>query len=493
MKSMTQSNFSFAWNSLCKILWLIILWILFSADLRAQTFVSGNISGIWPPSGNPYIASANCTVPAGQTLTLQSGVVFLIGSNLTVTASNSLIHAVGTPNQRITISAASSTYYYNTISLTDPPGTNQFFYCDFANAQTAISMNAIAPQSINQYLFDEIMNCTFSNCVLQAIYGSAQGTAGGDASVNPPNSWSESATLSPIIKNCIFSGVSNGCVLSIYGQHSQNIYWNLTGYGYANPTIVANIFQNLAGTALLMETNNYPGGGSPVFVNNTIVKSTGGVNAVDPWNATVQGNIFMGVTNAVTDSGSLMRTVSYNAFYGGATNFTGYSSIYGQVVFNNRNGTPCDLLFNIYQNPLFAAATNFYLVTNSPCINAGPPGQAFQNMCFPPSIGTAYNDMGAYGGPDACNWLNVVPLVQVQPSLSTANNLFLLNWYAVPRSTYQIQYVTNQVNGSNYWQNLPNGQTEALGTPWSLSVAPYPPTNRMQFYRIQSLGRTPGN
>ncbi len=115
-------------------------------------------------------------------------------------------------------------------------------------------------------------------------------------------------------------------------------------------------------------------------------------------------------------------------------------------------------------------------------------------MCFPPSIGTTFNDMGAYGGPDACNWLNVVPLVPVQCFSSTSNSLVWVNWYAVPRSTYQIQYATNLIaNGSNQWQNLANGDVEALGTPTSLSVAPYPPTNDTGFYRIQSLGRAPGD
>ncbi len=225
-----------------------------------------------------------------------------------------------------------------------------------------------------------------------------------------------------------------------------------------------------------------------------MVNCRGGIEATDPWDALVQGNIFVGVTNAVTDSATLTRGVNYNAFYQNATNFTGYLPIYGQVGHNNRNGTPCDLHYNIYENPLFAASTNFYLATNSPCINAGPSGQAFENMCFPPSIGTTFNDMGAYGGPDACNWLNVVPLVPVQCFSSTSNSLVWVNWYAVPRSTYQIQYATNLIaNGSNQWQNLANGDVEALGTPTSLSVAPYPPTNDTGFYRIQSLGRAPGD
>jgi hypothetical protein len=435
--------------------------------LNAQTIVQGNIGGTWTPAGNPYIAIDNCTVTS--TLILQPGVIFEIESNLTITANGNLIQAVGTPTQRITIQGFPSTNYFNYIEIANESGTNRFKYCDFANAQAGIVMMVAGG---NQIMPVEIMNCTFSNCVQHGIYGHATGTAGGSASV-PGYSYSE--TLNPVIENCVFYDTVNGCTIDISGTQ-VNIFGDIfTGYGYSYPIILNNVFQNLTGTAFLMQIGSYAGGGSSLFVNNTVSNCMGGVNATDPWNATAQSDIFVGCTNAVTVSGSLSRAISYNDFFSNATNFTGLPAAYGQVLLNNRNGTPSDVLYNIYQNPLFAVGTNLYLATNSPCVNAGPPGQAFDNMCSPPSIGTNYNDMGAYGGPDACNWLNVVPLVQVEPSsISTSNSLLWVDWFAVPRSTYQIQYATNLVNGSNNWQNLANGQAEALGTPTSISVAPYP-------------------
>ena len=93
-------------NNRCRLnrlLWLCaILGLASTAD--AQTLVSGNISGTWTPAGNPYIAVGNCTVPTAQTLTIQPGVAFWIGENLTITVNGS-IQAVGTPTQRITIQA----------------------------------------------------------------------------------------------------------------------------------------------------------------------------------------------------------------------------------------------------------------------------------------------------------------------------------------------------------------------------------------------------
>ena len=120
-----------------------------------------------------------------------------------------------------------------------------------------------------------------------------------------------------------------------------------------------------------------------------------GFSGADPWDAAVEDSVFVGCTNAVQDSGSLSRNVSFNDFYRNATNFAGYNPNYGNWIIPNRNGTLSDVSGNIAQDPLFLATNDFHLATNSPCINGGAPGQAFQNMCFPPSIGTAYGDMGA--------------------------------------------------------------------------------------------------
>ena len=89
--------------------------------------------------------------------------------------------------------------------------------------------------------------------------------------------------------------------------------------------------------------------------------------------------------------------VSYNDFYVNATNFTGYPATYGQVVFTNRNVIPSDILYNIFHDPLFVATNNFYLATNSPCIDAGTPDTAFCDLCFQPSLGTQFPDLGAWG------------------------------------------------------------------------------------------------
>jgi hypothetical protein len=460
---------------------------------QAQTTEQGNISGTWSPSGNPYIVIANCTVPSGQTLTIQPGVVVDIESNLSITV-NGNIQAVGTPAQRIMFQGFPDTNIWYDISPNNTSGTNRFKYCDFLNADAAIGMGVNGDK---QVMFVEIMNCTFSNCVYEAIYGEALGPAlcGNGCSGN----YISSATLNTTIKNCDFFNTGNGCVMKIYGSYANCNCSEFGGpygygYGYCNSTITGNIFQNLKGTAFKMETNSYAGGGNAVFINNTVVNSASGLTAQDPWSVTVQNNIFVGVTNVVTASDSVSWTIGYNTFYGNTTNFTGVPAAYGQVDWNNRNGTPSDIFYNIYQNPSFLATNDFHLQTNSPCINASAPGAAYNNLCSPPSSGSIYGDMGAYGGPDACNWLDTVPILSAQLSMTKSNGAIWLNWEPIPRSTYRIEYNTNNFNamaGTNRW--LTNSVLTPISAPISVAVSPNPLTNKAAFFRVKSLGRTPGN
>ena len=188
-------------------LWLPLLAVMLAClNLRAQTLVSGNISGTWSSSGNPYIVAGNCTVPAGTNLTIQPGVIVTIGGGLAIT-NNGLIQAVGTPNQRITFRSPGSSQYWTNIVLNYANGTNRFKYCDFQNADTAIRMGVYGGSRVMSV---EIMNCTFTNCITQGVYGEA---AGGSTS-NPPLG---PVYLNPTIKNCTFNNMSNGCVMNLFG------------------------------------------------------------------------------------------------------------------------------------------------------------------------------------------------------------------------------------------------------------------------------------
>jgi hypothetical protein len=471
----------------------------------SQTIITpATYSGTWTSSGSPYMVVENITVPAGQTLTIGPGVEVVIGAGVSITA-NGLVQAVGSPTQRIKITSPISSEYYDAIYLYSGTGTNLFEYCDFAGADNALYFynntadivtfctfqnmtNSIVIYGLgNNYMMPvEIMNCTFSNCFSQAIYGTGQGQAWVWYSAN--------GEISPVIKNCAFCATGNGCVLDIVGNYAS-WYENeqAWGWGLANAIISQNIFQNLSGSALLTEVGSYAYSGTAVFMNNTVVNCSNGVSATDPWNVQITDNIFVGATNAVTVSGSLSQTVSFNDFYNNATNFTGYPLNYGVWVIPNRNGTLADILLNISEDPLFAATNDFHLQTSSPCIDAGTPDPAFAEVIFPPAQGTSYPDLGAYGGLEGCNWLDVVPGVPVQLSLSPSNSLLCLNWTGIPRSSYQIQYLPTSFSASGHNQWLSNSTLMAVDQTCSMAVSACPLTNSQGFYRIKSLGRLQGD
>jgi hypothetical protein len=416
---------------------------------HAQTILSGNISGTWSPSGNPYIISDNANVPSSQTLTIQPGVVVWIGEGLSINVFGN-IQAIGTASQRITIQAPISSQYWSQIYLNNnnanangnPSVTNSFQCCDFSNATNAIWMDGDGGLNAAEFL-----DCTFSNCLSSAIYGGSEGI------VYSTNS------LTPVIENCIFSGTSNGCVLN-----SDSAY----------AVISANIFTDLSGTAVLVEHGTYA---TAIIINNVIVNCTGGVNAGGTGNAQIQSCIFKACTNAVAVSGSNSRTVSYNDFFGNTTNFIGYPSTYGTPIILNRNGTSCDLLYNIFQNPQFISTTNFQLQTTSPCVDAGEGSPANFDCCFPPSLGTVTNDIGAYGGPNAGQW--ILPVYTNFFTLSAASYVGVtIN----PPSAghYELEY-TSALAGIGNWIQLTNMD---LSAPFTYTE---PVASPARFYRAVKL------
>ena len=59
---------------------------------------------------------------------------------------------------------------------------------------------------------------------------------------------------------------------------------------------------------------------------------------------------------------------------------------------------------NISFHPLFQEFDYYTLASISPCVDSGGQEEYYNDSCFPPSHGELRNDMGAFGGPDACNW-----------------------------------------------------------------------------------------
>ena len=170
-----------------------------------------------------------------------------------------------------------------------------------------------------------------------------------------------------LILNCSITGNSAGSGAGIYLSF---------GSSYERVTTVSNcIISSNNGEGI--ETD-YPHSYMDFQITNcTIVGNSVGIKC-DSWRATIKHCIvWNNLTATITDS-----EVTYSDVEGG------YPGI-----------------GNIDEDPLFVGGGDVRLTEGSPCIDTGNPDPAFNDACFPPSMGTERNDIGAYGGPGACGWI----------------------------------------------------------------------------------------
>jgi len=169
----------------------------------------------------------------------------------------------------------------------------------------------------------------------------------------------ETSNANIIIRNCYF-------------------YYNYAKYGgalsvlYCNSEIMNNIFYNNEsldyGGAILSQNS------SDKIINNTFFKNFclnygGALTLVDPVYEEIQNNIFF-------DNFSYRGDPRIHLISGDSTN-----------IFEQYNFLAPDSI-----NPLFLSSTDFHLLENSPCKDAGNPAPEFNDW------DGSRNDQGAYGG-----------------------------------------------------------------------------------------------
>lgn len=128
--------------------------------------------------------------------------------------------------------------------------------------------------------------------------------------------------------------------------------------------------------------------------------------------STTDGGVYLAGGSA-TIRNSILRLNAGAQISGPGSAAVTYSNVEGATVFPGTG--------NINVAPVFAGSTAGceILVPGSPGIDAGDPRPADNDVCFPPSLGGARNDMGAHGGPLACQWNGVVNLVLSTPATLT--------------------------------------------------------------------------
>lgn len=356
-----------------------LLFFLLVNQLTASTLVSGNVSGTWTKTGSPYMVVDTCTVPSDQTLTIQPGTTVIIGEGLNLNVDGRIL-ANGTPSDGITFKGTTASNYWGQIGLSYNGKINsQFTHCNISDANCGLSLYI---GELDATMQSAVSDSIFSNCKTCCIWVGAYGN------VWAPGWDPQSPRNNPIISNCRFSKSPIGVDV-------------VTQVATSNLQIKNCVFDFISAVAISLRIGNYPGVSNPLIVNNVFRNCIVGIDTIDPFDIGFYNNIITDTKIAIKRSGTLSSKVAYTCFFNNNTNFVGYPSTYGKVVVQNANGTPSDIAMNIFVNPFFAEALNYTLATNSPCIDAGDPTPVYNDIKFPPSLGTEINDMGAYGGPNA--------------------------------------------------------------------------------------------
>jgi hypothetical protein len=473
---------------------------------NASTFVYGNVSGTWTSSGNPYIVIDNCTVPSGSSLTIQQGVEVRVGQGLTITANGPLV-VNGTAAQPVLIHGLTTSNYWN--SITFGIGVScDFNYCNISEATNAIYDNYGG--TANNYFF----NCNFRNCVGNAIYGYF--SMAYSYYQNTPTNYIGNCTFSncqgnaisaqfnlpgnpnvPVmyVTNCIFSNITNTCfngpnatwgvlvdlhITSCQFLSSSN---GIVGSPLGAAQITACIFKNITGVAVWGDVGN---SGKSSVANCMFASCAKAFSSTMGFDSTVENNIFYLCDTSVMRDGTsssqnTSSDVSYNCFWNNGANFAGYPVMMGMAVYQNANGTSCDIANNIFQNPLFMDTNTFFLASNSPCIDAGDPAPIYRDSATTNSLGSITNDIGIYGGP--------TPYTpnQSQTVISTLT-LSPVRYFGVvinppTNGTYRVQYIPSLDGGT--WYSL---QDIVLTNNSPYTFIDYDsPINSIRFYRAVKL------
>jgi hypothetical protein len=423
----------------------ILIATLSSVAMYAQTPVPGGpISGTWTLAGSPYQVMGETTIPNGQTLTIEPGVLVEWQGSYKMFVQGRIL-AQGTVTDSITFIAADPVAGWKSIrfSYTSPANdTSRFTYCVFRygkvygdfpdNCGGAISVSSFSKLVVDHCLFDQ--------------------NEATDVSINPNPAGGAIAieNSSIMIRNSRFTNnvsVSGGAIIcatecmawiinnefigntapdpsggSVWGQ---GVGGALTVYLVSHPQVSHNIFRDntaeRSGGAIICSDQCNPqidhnliynniagwlGGGielettcSPVLINNTIAgnyaNDGGGMDVWTDCNPTIRNTILWGNSAFTGNQVNIYDPTCVPDFY--------YCDIEGGVAAFGGSPFTGDTLGLMDANPEFEdPSSGFYGLMNcmylpiSPCINAGDPDPVYNDP------DGSRNDMGALWPPIPC-------------------------------------------------------------------------------------------
>lgn len=457
-------------TTLIRLVIILISISLNVQTIFSQTHVSGTIDGeTWTKSGSPYIVDDNLLI---ANLVIEPGVKVMSNGNYELevagilkaigTEQDSIIFTttdtiVGWQGIFFNVTTFESTLQYCKIENSTNSGirvinsTPTFENCLFSNNS--------APGGGAIYFFNDtevgseftLTDCSFINNQ-SSDHGGALYVALTEGHLIIANSLFDGNLSNPaqvvgdFVGGAIYLRNGDATILNnefirnrSYARCTGTFGCNVTARGGAiylgssgNVIIENNIFlenQTLAtnnGQCFFGGTSNSYGGAvyvnsgtaalsNNIFAYNKTTRSTCGSSADG-------GGVYVnGGTVTITNCNVINNPDASGIHCAGSEILNVVNSI---IFFNNQESTQiggnCNVTYSNVQdgysgegnksnNPAFVKDdSTFHITSISPCIDAGNSDELYNDVCFPPSQGNERNDMGAYGGPGACNWFDFI-------------------------------------------------------------------------------------
>jgi hypothetical protein len=425
-------------------------------DTCGTTVPPGTIvNATWTPAGSPYCVAGDIQV---SLLTIQPGVCVLVDGPYEIEVL-STINASGSSDLPITFTAKNPAVRWKGLRFQNTPPGSTLKHCRFSYSDSAAIRIFDSSPSIESCRVESNTNTGAGGGVFASIASGdlllRECTILGNASNG--NGGGISATMSSgtlRLQRCIVSqntvnlpsGVSGGgggvfvagssnlenCSIA---ENVVNAIQDIPGacaaiggglYTNAGTNVVSNC--SFASNAAIAEAtvpsaSTFGRGGGIYFGNGSLQMSSSvlGCNKAEGDNGSQGSGIYvaggtLGVVNSTIARGNVQ----------GVFNAAGSVDLSSSIVYFNNSGGPqvsgaatasyCDVqngiggTGNISFNPAFGGTgcdiSDLAIVLGSSCIDAGDPSGASNDVCFPPSLGAVRNDIGARGGPGACDWVD---------------------------------------------------------------------------------------
>ena len=331
--------------------------------LWAQTQVSGTIDGeTWTKAGSPYLVTGKLTV---LQLTIEPGVQVLFSGNYNLKVDGELV-ARGTASDSIIFASEDG----------NASGWKGLLFSSTASDQCELAFVRISGVSGNSALSLQGGTMAFEH--VRIVGNSAKPVSISGATLR--------LTRCDILDNDYGVDITSGGSLELIACRLLRSGDSGIETNDGTITLTNSIVASSANEGILLSAT-----GDQLEATNSVIAYNGaeGILATD---------------GVITVENSI---IFFNQALNQIYNVSGTPEVSYSDVDQPNLGTT-----NLMTDPLFADTLFFHLQENSPVIDQGNPDTDVNDLYFPPSLGSARNDMGAYGGPYARKWY---PAVFVRP------------------------------------------------------------------------------